>query len=360
MLKPQLLWMTIVLCLPLAAFAEEKAAGKPDAASPAASAPSFGSFKDAYAAANQALKDRRFEEAVDAYGAAEDLATSPKGKSQAANAQGWAYYKARKLAEAKKALLRAVEESGDNKLALKNLGAVEFDMYEYGLAGVEDLKDAVKNLEASGENQEELDRAKAAVGREEGYAQATPVTDPATSGLGYKELLALSDKLQDQGQFEAALRVLKQAEKKAVSPSAKGAAVNRQGKVLLDARRPVEAVPYFDAAVKYQPNEKVFLNNQGWGYWSLYNSGRGKEEALKKSVEAFYKMNSIDPSYHSENLKSALDELKEVDPEAAKAYTVKDESDEGAKDEASSDDTKAGNAQNQDSKNDGGATGDSQ
>ena len=49
---------------------------------------------------------------------------------------------------------------------------------------------------------------------------------------------------------------------------------------------------------------------------------------MKKAVDAFYKANSIDASFHSENLKMALDELKEVDPEAAKAYTVKDDKDE--------------------------------
>ena len=42
-------------------------------------------------------------------------------------------------------------------------------------------------------------------------------------------------------------------------------------------------------------------------------------------VGAGAKMNAIDASYHHDNLELALDELKEVDPDAAKAYTVKDD-----------------------------------
>ena len=89
--------------------------------------------------------------------------------------------KARKLEDAKKALSRAVEEDADNKVALKNLGVASFRLYEYGFAGVEELKSAVKNLEASGENQELLERAKGALTREETYAQATPRRSPKSA-----------------------------------------------------------------------------------------------------------------------------------------------------------------------------------
>ena len=77
--------------------------------------------------------------------------------------------------------------------------------------------------------------------------------------------------------------------------------------------------------MKVQPTEKVYQNNLGFGYWVLYDSGKGNVEDLKKSADAFYKANSIDASYHGDNLKMALDELKDVDPEAAKAYTAKDD-----------------------------------
>lgn len=273
------------------------------------------------------------------------MAAGSKAKSQAANAQGWAFLKGRKLSEAKNAFARSVEENPDNKLALKNLGAVEYNLYEYGIGTIDDLKEAVKNLEASGENQEDLERAKAAVGLEESYAKATPEAVPDTSSMNFKTLCALSDKLQEQGRIEEALKILKKAASITTSPSGKAAAANRQGKLLLDARKPGESVPYFEEAVKNQPKDKVYLNNLGWGNWVLYQSGKGEESELKQAVDAFYKMNSIDPSYHSENLKIALDELKEVDPDAVKAYTVKDESTSGngnkednAKDENSKED----------------------
>jgi hypothetical protein len=52
----------------------------------------------------------------------------------------------------------------------------------------------------------------------------------------------------------------------------------------------------------------------------LYDSGKGTVADLKKAVELFYKANAIDPSYHSENMAMALDDLKDADPNAAKAY----------------------------------------
>ncbi len=321
------LFLLAVISFPLTASAQDKTAP----------AVSYKNFKDAYAAGNQALKERKFDDAVGAYAEAEKLATTGKGKSQAANAQGWTLMKARKLEEAKKVLERAVEEDGDNKVALKNLGVTSFRLYDYGFSGVEELKSAVKNLEASGENQELLERAKGALGREDSYAQATatPSAAVSTAGLNYKALLTLGDKLQTDGKFTQATKVFKLAEETAHSPGAKAAAANRQGKLLLDSHRPQESIPFFEQAAKDQPSEKVYLNNLAYSYWVLYDSGRGKTEDLKKSVDSFYKANSIDASFHSEMLKMALDELKEVDPESAKAYSVKDDKDdaEGDKDD---------------------------
>ncbi len=316
----------------------EQGASSPDAAI------SYKSFKEAYAAGNDALKDRKFEEAAADYGAAEDLASGDKAKSQAANAQGWAYLKGRKLEAAQKAFARSIEENGDNKLALKNLGAVEYDLYQYGMGTVDDLRDSVKNLEASGENQEDLESAKAALAREESQLQATPSAEADAKGLDFKALLDLSDKLEEEGQTDQALKALEKAGAMARSRSGKAAAANRRGKLLLDARRPAKAEPYFEEAVENQPKNKVYLNNLGWNNWVLYQSGSAGDAGLKKAVDAFYQMNSIDPSYHVENLKMALDELKDVDPEAAKAYTVKDES--------ASDTDKTDNAKDDGSPND--------
>ena len=91
----KLFCLLAVFILPIAVLADDKAVPK-DTPSKAESAPaqassvSYKSFKEAYAAGNQALKERNFESAVSAYSEAENLSTTPKGKSQAANAQGWA------------------------------------------------------------------------------------------------------------------------------------------------------------------------------------------------------------------------------------------------------------------------------
>jgi tetratricopeptide (TPR) repeat protein len=323
--------MVAVLSLPAGLFAQENSTPatsdkEPSSSAAAGPSPSFKSYKEAYTAGNEALKAFKYDEAIADYGAAEQLGGNSKRKGLAANALGWVYFKARKLEEAKKAFGEAIEADPDNKIALKNMGVVCFRLYEYGFSGVEELKEAIKDLTASGEDEELLERAKGAQSREEGYAQVTPEPVPDLSTMKFKELLALGDKVQSEGRFDDALKIFKQAAAVAVSSNAKGTAANRQGKVLLDARRPHESVAYFEEAVKDQPKEKVFLNNLGYSYLVLYYSGKGKEDDLKKAVDAFYQMNSIDPSYHNENLATALDELKEVNPEAAKAYSVKDES----------------------------------
>jgi tetratricopeptide (TPR) repeat protein len=296
------------------------------ASSSAVAPPTFNTFKEAYAAGNQDLKDRKFTQAAGDYGAAESLASSPKSKSEAANAQGWAYLRAKNWTSAKTSLADAVSQDSGNKTALKNLGAASYSLYEYGLAGTDELKAAIQNLDASGDSPELLDRAKADLAREESYAQATPSPEPKLTGQSFKALLAIGDAAQAQGQFDLALKAFKQAEALSTTPSGKGAAANRAGKALLDARRPPESVPFFERAVAAQPKEKVYLNNLGYSYWVLYDSGRGTVADLKKSVDVFYRANAIDPSYHSENMTMALDELKDLDPDAAKAYDKGEES----------------------------------
>ena len=125
-------FLLAIVSLPVLAFAQDETTPtipSSDPISAAASSMGFKTFKDAYSAGNQALKDRKLDETAEDYGAAENLASSDKGKSQAANAQGWAYWKSKKLEEAKKAFARAVEENGDNKVALKNLGVVSYRLY---------------------------------------------------------------------------------------------------------------------------------------------------------------------------------------------------------------------------------------
>jgi tetratricopeptide (TPR) repeat protein len=331
MKKFKLVVALLMAGFPVALIAGEKT---PEAVSAPAvvNAPTFKNFKDAYAAGNQAVKDLKWETAVAAYGVAEKLASSDKGKGQAANAQGWAYLKWKKWQEAKEAFDRAVQADSENETALKNLGVAQFRLYEYGYADADELKEAVKNLKA-GDNAELLERAQGALAREDGYAKSSKEPEPKLEGLGFKSLNALGDKAQDQGRFEFALKIFKKAGEVAISPASKGSAANRQGLALLNARQIEKSVPLFEEAVKLQPENKVFQNNLGFGYWVLYDSGKGSKENLKKAVDAYYKANALDPSYHSENIKMALDELKEIDPEAAKAYTIKEPSGEESSEE---------------------------
>lgn len=295
---------------------------------------SFANFKAAYDAGNQAYKNKDWNEAAGDYSQAASLAANDKSKSQALNSQGWMLIKGKKWKSAQSVLDKAVKADSANKIAAKNLGVASYRIYEFGFGGVEDLKTAIPNLEAGGDT-DLLELAKGAETREESYAQATPEVEPKLADLNYKALVALGNKAQSQGQFDLALKIFKKAGEIAHSAVSKGQAANLQGKVLLDARRPHESIPYFEEAVKDQPNEKVYLNNLGYSYLEIYDSGKGDEETLKKAVDALYKANAIDPSFHKDNLVMALDELKEVDPDAAKQYTASPEkSEEAAPDEA--------------------------
>lgn len=297
-------------------------------AAPAESLPSFGGFKSAYSAGNAALKKRQFKEAQRDYLAAEALASSEKSRSDAYNAAGWALMKAKKWAEAKTVLLEAVTEDNDNQLALKNLGCVCFNLYAYGFSGIEDLKNAVQYLGESGENEELLDRAKSDLERAQANAQVTPGPEPSLKDKSQKALLSMADEAETLGQNNLALRILKHAALTAQSISAKALVANREGKLLLDDRKPHEALLCFQEAVKERPKDKVYLNNLAFAYWSFYDSGKGTAEDLKKAVDIYYRVNSMDSTFHNEMLKMALDELKEVDPVSAGNYTtVEDTSD---------------------------------
>ncbi|HTA76025.1 MAG TPA: tetratricopeptide repeat protein [bacterium] len=289
---------------------------------------SYSTFKTAYSAGNDDLKNGRFADAVKAYEAAVGLASTAKGRCDAYNAAGWALMKAKKWPEAKAMLLEAVTEDKDSKIALKNLGFVCFNLYEYGFAGTEELKNAIQYLEASGENEELLDRAKTDLSREEAYAQATPEAEPKLKDKSFKALLAMGDEAQANGKYALATKIFKHAALSASSISSKALVANRLGKVFLDNRKPKEAVLCFEEAVKEKPKEKVYLNNLAYSYWVVYDSGKGTVEDLKKATDTYYRVNSKDSTFHNEMLKMVLEELKEVDPASASQYTVSEDSPE--------------------------------
>jgi tetratricopeptide (TPR) repeat protein len=283
---------------------------------------SYGNFKEAYSAGNDALKKGHYLEAVKAYEAAEGLASSAKGRSDAYNAAGWALVKAKKWSEAKAVFKEAVDEDNTSTIALKNLGFACFNLYEYGFAGVEELKNAVQYLEASGENEDLLDRAKSELSLEESYNQTTPQPEPSLKDKSFKSLLAMGDEAQASGQYDLAIKIFKHAATIAGTVSSKALAANRQGKVFLDDRKPQEALIYFEEAVKEKPKDKVYLNNLAYSYWVVYDSGKGTVEDLKKSADIYYRVNAIDSTFHNDMFKVVLDELKEVEPASASQYTV--------------------------------------
>lgn len=285
----------------------------------------YGSFKEAYSAGNDALKNGHYLEAEKAYKVAEGLASSSKGRSEAYNAAGWALMRAKKWPEAKAVFKEAVDEDNDSTIALKNLGFACFNLYEYGFAGVEELKNAIQYLEASGENEDLLDRAKSELSLEESYSQTTPQPEPLLSNKSFKALLVMGDKAQANGQYDLAVKIFKHASTIVTGVSSRALVANRQGKVLLDDRKPREALPYFEEAVKEKPKEKVYLNNLAYSYWVVYDSGKGTVEDLKKSVDIYYRVNSIDSTFHNDMFKMVLEELKDIDPISASQYTVEDD-----------------------------------
>ncbi len=285
----------------------------------------YDGFKEAYSAGNDALKNGHYLEAVKAYKAAEGMASSSKGRSDAYNAAGWALVKAKKWPEAKAVFKESIDEDEESAIALKNLGFVCFNLYEYGFAGTEELKNAIQYLEASGENEELLDRAKSELSLEESYSQTTPQPEPVLNNRSFKSLLTLGDQAQANGQYDLAVKIFKHAATIATGVSSKALVANRQGKVLLDDRKPREALPYFEEAVKEKPKEKVYLNNLAYSYWVVYDSGKGTAEDLKKSADIYYRANSIDSTFHNDMFKMVLDELKDIDPASASQYTIGDE-----------------------------------
>jgi len=291
---------------------------------------SHSTYKEAYEAGNKALAERDWDGAVDAYDQAVKMSSSKSGRSKAANAKGWVLLKARRLAEAQTSFQEAVDLDPKSTLSMSNLAFAAYLQYESGLAGEEALTKARETLEACKKvdpsyKSDVCDRVQSALERLDAYAKATPVAEVPKPGMGYKAAAALGDEAQARGQFDLAIQAFEIAEKDANSSVAKGAAANRKGKALLDARRPKDALVCFERAVKLQPNEKVFLNNLGYAYWVLYDSGQGGIEALKAALAAFEKVNGIDASYRADNLEMALNELRQVDPEAAKAYDKEDE-----------------------------------
>src|SRR5665213_1986120 len=283
---------------------------------------SYGSFKEAYSSGNDALKKGHYSEAVKAYEAAEGLASSAKGRSDAYNAAGWALVKAKKWPEAKAVFKEAVDEDNTSTIALKNLGFACFNLYEYGFAGAEELKNAIQYLEASGENEDLLDRAKSELSLEEFYNQTTPQPEPSLKDKSFKSLLAMGDEAQANGRYDLAIKIFKRAAAIASTVSSKALVANRQGKVFLDAEKAVGVHLHFEEAVKEKPKEKVYLNNLAYSYWVVYDSGKGTVEDLKKSTDIYYRVNAIDSTFHNDMFKVVLDELKEVDPSSASQYTV--------------------------------------
>jgi tetratricopeptide (TPR) repeat protein len=135
----------------------------------------------------------------------------------------------------------------------------------------------------------------------------------------------MGDEAQATGQYDLAIKVFKHATLMADTVSTKALAENREGKLLLDDRKPREALICFEEAVKEKPKEKVYLNNLAYTYWVVYDSGKGTVDDLKKSVDIYYRVNSMDSTFDNDMFQMVLNELKEIDPVLASQYTVDDD-----------------------------------
>jgi tetratricopeptide (TPR) repeat protein len=288
----------------------------------------FTSFQTAYQAGDQLMHQNGWKGAIQAYQQAVSLTTNHYLKSVAENSEGWAWITLHNYSRAKRSLKRAIHYDSSNKVALSNLGVVYYRMYEFGLEGIRSLKQAIKyfkkcNAIDANYHPELLIRAQEDLDDVDSWAQATPIPSrELRKSLSYQDSIALGDQAQSQGQLPLALKAFQLAAREAHSMRSKASAINRQGKAWLDYHFPSKALSYFKQAVKLEPNQRIYLNNLGFTYWEIYDSGLGNISDLIHAVNLFYRVNALGDSYRIENFKMALAELQRVDPKDAQKYEV--------------------------------------
>jgi len=275
-----------------------------------------------FAKASEALKAGRYEEAFNNYKEAEGMSTSPAGRSNAANGMGLVCIKMHKPVEAVTHLERAVQADPSNKTAWNNLGSCQRTLYETGQAGPAALESAVAAFEKVAAldpsyKPDNLKQAQEMAAREKGWADAAAKragAPAATVPVGgtFQVLKAAGEKAEQEGDFILAKGCYEEAEKVSGTKKGKSSAANMLGLLALKQRDPKAAVENFRRATTQDPTSKYAWNNLGVTLMDSCDAGLMGKEGAAEAVEAFKKVNELDPQFKPENLKRGEDMLAEL------------------------------------------------
>lgn len=264
--------------------------------------------RSAFLRAGAAVKAGRYDEAVEDYARAEQLASAPAAKAGAANGAGFVFLKLRRYAEAIPHFERAVAADPRQKLAWNNLGVCHLRRYESGASGTASLDAALAAFHAAAEldaafHPENLEAARDAAQREAACAgfsaTLTGAPDPTGTFISYR---IAGEAAEAVCAFEAARANYERAEASAPTRKGKCEGANLLGLLALRTRAPQAAVDHFRRAVATDPANKYAWNNLGVALMRLYNGGTGGRELVEQAVDAFGHVAALDPDYKTDNL----------------------------------------------------------
>ncbi len=157
------------------------------------------------------------------------------------------------------------------------------------------------------------------------------LTAPAAAGKkeapqDFKSFFSAGNQAMDEGRWDDAIESLAKAEEIAgTDKNGRSPAANCQGLVHMKCRQWKEAVPHFERAVNYNPENKVALNNLGLTQMNIHQYGLGDLDNLKRAVESYEKLAALDPDYRAANRELVKKMLAEAEALTAKANAAGDE-----------------------------------
>ncbi len=159
------------------------------------------------------------------------------------------------------------------------------------------------------------------------------LTAPASAGKeeapqDFKSFFSDGNQAMDEGRWNDALESLAKAEEIAgTDKNGRSPAANCQGLVHMKSRQWKEAVPHFERAVNYNPENKVALNNLGLTLMNIHQYGLGDLDNLKRAAESYEKLAALDPDYRAANRELVKKILIEAEALAAKTKAASDDKD---------------------------------
>ena len=283
--------------------------------------------KDAFQRAGEALQNRDFTQAIAAYKEAGESCRNDECRANAANGLGYAYMKNREFAAAIPHFERAISlVSAQNtdlaKVSLNNVGFSQLKLYQSGVSGTPALESALAAFSKVAEidssyRPDNLNLVKSYMEQHQKWAAAAvaradfPPRQLAASGnyTTYKEAALAAEEEWD---FAFAQAAYERAEAVANTSKGKASAANMRGLLDLKMRNPKAARENFSRSVQLNPESKYAWNNLGASLMRLYEFGMGGTELVQEAVEAFTKVQAIDPTYKPENLSQAQHLLQEL------------------------------------------------